>query len=256
MTNRGLRLLAGLLIVLLPASCGGEEPRQPAPRPQMVHILVDDESCSAYERGVAWAANALKLSLAEAAANDGLVVVLALTNDTAGQSVIPIRVDFGKRPAWVPTDQLFVNNWKQQTQAEALKTFKDWRDKVACTKGTDYIGALLVVDRLLAGRPAGDRQVLFAGDGFQATAAWSMHREHPSRRMCQARAIALRRGGHLGRLHGASVTFIGGGLNSTAALSPDEQADLAACWAELIRQAGGRTSAGWWNPGRFMVKVP
>jgi hypothetical protein len=251
------RLLLALLIALLLAACGGGEAQtccQPPPS-LAVRVVVDDISGSAFKRHAAWAASAVKLALAEGAEHNGLVVVLALTRDTAGQTVIPVRVDFSQPPPWVPDDELFNTNWKQQEQDKALKAYQAWRAKVAPSKGSDYVGAFLVVNQQLAGLPPGDRQVWYVGDGFQNGRGWNMNRQRPNARVCKARAEELRGKKHLGQLHGASVTFIGGGLNAKATLTPTQQADLTACWSELVRVAGGRTPDGWWNPGRFMVRV-
>jgi hypothetical protein len=263
-TAGALRLLLGLLIALLLAACGGRAPDQESStrvdgdqantNPQrVVRATVVDVSGSAFQRNATMGSKVFKLALAEAAEHDGIAVVVAVTGDTAGESVMPVYVDFGARPPELPTDELFVNNWKQKLQTEALKAYKHWWDELEPAKGTDYVGAFLVVERALASLPNGDRQVWIVGDGFQCAAGWCMYRQRPDARTCRAWATALRRDGHLGRLHGASVTFIGGGLNARRVLSPTEQADLAACWAAIVKTAGGKTPAGWWNPARLMA---
>jgi hypothetical protein len=241
------------LAVLIPlaallAACGDSPSAE-----RVVRVVVPDESASAFERNLTLGEKAFKLGLADAAAHDGIAVVLAVTGDTAGESVMPVHVDFGARPPELPKDELFVNNWKQQTQTRALRAYKDWQAKAKPAKGTDYVGAFLVADRLLAGLPNGDRQVWIVGDAFQNAGGWNMYKEHPTAPSCQRRAAGLKAGGHLGSLWGAAVTFIGGGLNTRQVLSPTEQADLTACWAAIVHTAGGQTPAGWWNPARLMA---
>jgi hypothetical protein len=245
-TRRRLPLL--LVGALVLAACGDS----PAPK-RVVRVTVVDVSRSDFELTAALDSKAFKQALAEASAQDGIAVVVAVTGDTAGHSVMPVYVDFGARPSWLPKDELFVKNWKQQTQTQALRTYKDWRAKVKPANGTDYVGAFLVADRLLAGLPNGDRQVWMVGDGFQCAGGWCMYDKHPTAASCQAQARDLQHGGHLGQLHGAAVTFVGGGLNTRRVLSPTEQADLTACWGAIVQTAGGQTPAGWWNPARLMA---
>ena len=246
------RLSGALLIVpVLVAGCSAGHGTTPAQPPKPISIFIaPDLSGSAFAMSKTRGEQVVQKAFEKAAETKGRVTVVALTGDTAGQTNIGMEADFAHPPAWVePTNDQSVSIWINNL----LDSYRKWRAKQPVARASDYLGMLLVTGRLLASTAAAQQQLWIVGDGLQATSQWSMYRHHPSASVCKTKASAMKRAGTLGQLRGAAVYFIGGGLNTRSVLTPAEQAQLTACWAQIIHIAGGQTLTEWWNPADLMA---
>jgi hypothetical protein len=240
-------LVLSLVALVLAAACS----HAPTTKSTAINIfIVPDLSGSAYGTSKDHGEVVVQKALDKAARTRGSVTVVALTNDTAGQTNIGMEADFAKPPAWVePTNEQSVAIWT----ANLLDSYRKWRAKQPVASASDYLGMLLVASRLIASSTDAQNEVWIVGDGIQNSGRWSMYRRHPTGAMCKTKAKAMKHDGTLGDLRGAAVYFIGGGLNRVAVFTPAEQAQLTACWAEIVHIAGGQTPVDWWNPTRLMA---
>jgi hypothetical protein len=248
----------GLLLVgiMLAGGCSaGHQVPAPADPPKSINIfIVPDLSESAFGASRAHGEHVVAEALAEAAQSRGHVTVVALTNDTAGQTNIGLEADFAHPPAWVePTNDQSMAMWVTSYTNGLMDAYRRWLARQHPAAGSDYLGMLLVASRLVAASSPARQEVWVMGDGIQNTGQWSMYRHHPTAAECKTKATAMKQAGDLGQLGGAAVYFIGGGLNSAALFTPAEQAQLTACWGGIVHIAGGRTPVGWWNPARLMA---
>lgn len=239
-----------LIPVLLAAGCSAGREATPS-QPKAINIfIVPDFSESAFATSKDHGEHVVRGALAEAAKTKGRVTIAALTNDTAGQTNIGLESDFAHPPTWVePTNEQSVAIWI----GSLMDTYRKWRAKQPVAAGSDYLGMLLVASRLLASTTTAQQELWVLGDGIQNSRQWSMYRHHPTAAECKTKAAAMKRAGTLGELRGATVYVIGGGINRQTILTPAEQAQLTACWAQIIHTAGGQTLADWWNPARLMT---
>jgi hypothetical protein len=253
MTSRRLFGLGCLLTTaaLTAASCNPDPPPPPARRP--IVVIVDDVSGSSKEPNAGLARQVVAGALDQALGQSGKVVVVALTGDTAGDFDMPVVADFAPQGD-LPND-LFKGAVRQTDRDRALRDYDGWRSSVPAALGrSDYLGALVVVGRLLAAWP-GPKQVVLVGDGLQATPEWNMYEDRPTADSCRARAEARRRDGTLGALAGADVLVVGGGRNARQLLTSAQQLDLQACWQAILTMAGAVTGPGWWNGDRYVTSA-
>jgi len=175
-TLRPYRLL--LIVPLLVAGCAAGHGPTPAQAPKAINVfIVPDLSESAFGASRVRGEHVVAEALAEAAQPQGHVTVVALTNDTAGQTNIGLEADFAHPPAWVePTNDQSVNMWV----STLMDTYRKWRARQHPAVGSDYLGMLLVASRLLASTTAAKQEVWIVGDGIQNTGQWSMYSYHPT----------------------------------------------------------------------------
>jgi hypothetical protein len=217
--------------------------------PQIPLIIVaHDLTGSAFERNGELAPRAVEQALKEVSEKDGKLVVIAITDDTAGKQDIPVsgsEGDFSVKPAQAKTDVLRLR-WKAQQRVAVKQRYEKWRSKATPVVGSDYLGLLLVLDDVIAGSSEGPKEVWIVGDGFQSTKEWQLKPASDNRATCRSKVQQLRGAGKLGQLHGAAVLFRGGGMRDDSG-SSSEQIVLKECWDEIIRGAGGATPPGWWG---------